>query len=184
MVELRLKGKKLKASFGPVSLILVPLSDTEFAVTHWMERTGLSRIIKPPVDFRKLKISFRDLTEYSATMILNMMDISHEICPRYPLQTGNPEQWKTLCGSYLRADRIPGGSWESPGESITEIQMKEGILTMSGAYGPILPVNDTLLRVISGSYHGEFLDHDPETGVIFHQKWAFIPVRLNASSEL
>ena len=176
VAELRLKGKKLKAGFGPVSLILVPLSDTEFAVTHWMERTGLSRIIKPPVDFRKLKISFRDLTEYSATMILNMMDISHEICPRYPVQTGNPEQWKTLCGSYLRADRIPGGSWESPGESITEIQIIEGILTMSGAYGPILPVNDTLLRVISGSYHGEFLDHDPETGVIFHQKWAFIRV--------
>ncbi len=184
VAELRLKGKKLKANLGHISLTLIPLSDTEFAVTHWMERTGLSRIFEPPVDFRKLRISFRDLTEYSATMILNMMDISYEICPRYPVQTGIPEQWKALCGFYRRADRIPGGSWESPGEILTDIQIEEGILTMSGAYGPILPVNDTLVRVISGSYHGEFLDYDPETGVIFHQKWAFIPVNLTASSKL
>jgi len=177
VAEVRLKGKKLKADFGEISLILVPLSDTEFAVTHWMEKTGLTRIIEPPLDFTKLSISFReDAVNGSANMILNMMDITYEICPKYPKQTEHAEQWKNMCGSYGRADRIPGGTWETAGKAGTDIQIKEGILQMSGPYGPILPVNDTLIRVLSGPYHGEFLDYNPETGVISHQKWAFVPV--------
>ena len=177
LAEVKLKGNHLKAGIGGVSLHLVPLSDTEFAVTHWMEKTGLTRIIQPPVDFTKIRISFReDGTDGSRTMILNMMDISYEICPGYPVQKGDPEQWRRLCGSYRRADRIPGGRWESLSEGRTEIRMEAGILTMSGPYGPIVPVNDTLIRVLSGAYHGEYLDYVPATGEILHQKWAFIPM--------
>jgi hypothetical protein len=176
LAEVKRSGKKLKASIGGVSLILVPLSETEFAVTHWMERTGLARIIKPPLDFSRFSVRFRE-NEQSGTinMILNMMNVSYEICPKYPVQTEIPQQWKELCGSYQRADRIPGGSWETPGESRTEIRLENGILMMSGAYGPILPVSDTMFRVLSGSYHGEYLDFDPGSGVITHQKWVFVP---------
>jgi hypothetical protein len=53
--------------------------------------------------------------------------------------------------------------------------MEAGVLIMSGPYGPIVPVNDTLIRVLSGPYHGEFLDYEPAEGVILHQKWAFVP---------
>jgi len=177
IAEVKRKGKKLKADLDDISLILVPLSDTEFAITHWMERTGLTRIIEPPIDFTKIRISFKEDRIFgTSSMILNLMDISHEICPRYPVQTGNPEQWEMLCGSYQRADRIPGGTWGELSEGRTEIKLEEGVLIMSGPYGPIVPVNDTLIRVLSGSYHGEFLDYDPGSGVIIHQKWAFVPV--------
>lgn len=177
VAEVKRKGKKLKADFDDIPLILVPLNDTEFAITHWMERIGLTRIIKPPIDFTKIRISFKEDRNFgTSNMILNMMDVSHEICPKYPVQTGPSEQWELLCGSYQRADRIPGGSWGELSEGRTEIKLEEGVLIMSGPYGPILPVNDTLIRVLSGSYHGEFLDYDPGSGVIIHQKWAFVPV--------
>lgn len=174
--EVRRKGKKLRARLGNLSMILVPQSRSEFSVTHWMVKTGLTRIIKPPVDFTKLKIRFMDTDAGGGLiMIINMGDISHEICPRYPAETLNTGQWKKLCGSYRLADRIPGGSWETRGEDRAGIRLEDGVLIMSGVYGPILPVNDTLLRVLSGPYHGEFLDYDPGTGVILHQKWAFVP---------
>ena len=178
LAEVKLKGNQLKADFGEVSLILIPWSDTEFTVTHWLVKTGLTRIIEPPVDFTKLRLSFRDeSSEGYGTMILNMLDVTYEICPRYPAQIGKPEQWEKWCGSYGRADRIPGAGWETLGDAHTEIRMEEGVLLMSEPYGPILPVNDTLIRVLSGSYHGEVLDYDRETGVILHQKWAFIPAK-------
>jgi len=178
LIEVKRKGKKLKASIGGLSLILLPESDTEFGVTHWMEKTGLTRIIKPPVDFTEIRISFRKVgPDGSGCMILHMMDVSHEICPKYPRQSSVPELWRTLCGSYRRADRIPGGTWETPGEGRTEIWLKDGVLGMSGAYGPVLPVSDTILRVMGGAYHGEYLDLDPQSGVILHQKWAFVPER-------
>jgi CubicO group peptidase (beta-lactamase class C family) len=177
LAEVKLKGKHLKVRFGGLSLILVPVSDTDFRITHWMEKTGLTRIIKPPVDFTEIGVSFRkDGPGDYGSMIIHMMDVSHEVCPKYPLQSAIPEHWKTLCGSYQRADRKPGGTWETKGEGRAEIQLQEGILMMSGPYGPILPVNDTLMRVLSGAYHGEYLDHDPVSGVILHQKWAFLPV--------
>ena len=173
VAEVRRKGKKLKADIDDLSLILVPLSDTEFAVTHWMVKTGLTRIIKPPVDFTKIRISFReDHMEGTSNMIINLMDISHEVCPRYPVQTRDSGQMERLCGSYQRADRIPGGTWGELSEGRSEIKIEEGVLMMSGSYGPILPVNETMLRVMSGPFQGEFLDYDPGSGVILHQKWA------------
>jgi hypothetical protein len=176
LAKVKLKGNRLKASIGGMSMILVPVNDMDFRVTHWMEKTGLTRIIKPPVDLNKIRVSFRkDDPGGPGCMILHMMDVSHEICPKYPIHTDLPEHWKSLCGSYQRADRVSGGTWERPGEGRAEIQLQDGILTMSGHYGPILPVNDTMLRVMSGAYHGEHLDRDPESGVILHQKWAFVP---------
>ena len=79
-------------------------------------------------------------------------------------------------GSYQRAVCKPGGSWGELSEGRSEIKIEEGVLMMSGSYGPILPVNDTMLRVMSGPFHGEFLDYDPGSGVILHQKWAYVPV--------
>ena len=176
IAEVTLKRKHMKARIEGISLILIPVSDTEFRVTHWMERTGLTKIIEPPVDFTRIRVSFRkDEPGGAGTMILNMMDVSHEVCPRYPVQEGNPPQWKRLCRSYRRAERLPGGAWGEQGEGCIEIEMEEGVLTMSGSYGPIVPVNDTLIRILSGPYQGEFLDYVPVSGVILHQKWAFVP---------
>ena len=176
LAKVKCKGKKLKLDLGDFSFRLVPLSSTEFAVTHWMERLGLTRIIKAPVDFKRLWVDFREDPSYGHTsMIIHMMDVSHEICPKYPVKEVIPEKWKQLCGSYRRADRIPGGTWGELSEALTEINHEEGVLSMSGAYGPILPVSDTTLRVLSGPFHGEYLDYDPVSGLILHQKWAFVP---------
>jgi CubicO group peptidase (beta-lactamase class C family) len=177
LAKVKRKGKKLKVELGDISLRLVPLSSTEFAVTHWMERLGLNRIIKAPVDFKKLGVDFmKDPSYGSESMIIHMLDVSHEICPRYPEQEVIPEEWKHLCGSYRRADRIAGGTWGELSEGLVEIRIEEGVLSMSGAYGPILPAGDNMLRVLSGSFHGEYLDYLPGSGVILHQKWAFVPV--------
>lgn len=178
IAEVKLKGKRLKAVIGDISLILVPMSETEFAVSHWMEKIGLTKIIAMPVDLTKIKVSFREPGfDGSGAMVLNMMDASHEICPKYPVQKVNQEQWKELCRSYRRAERIPGRRWGELSNGLTDIRMEKGVLMMSGFYGPIVPVNDTVIRILSGPYHGEFMNYMPASGVILHQKNAFIPVR-------
>ncbi|MGW8316489.1 MAG: serine hydrolase domain-containing protein [Bacteroidales bacterium] len=177
MAEVKLKRNHLKALIGGISLSLIPLNDTEFAVTHWTEKIGLTKIIEPPIDFTKIRVSFRDDEIVGfGTMILDMMGISYELCPRYPVEEGNHEQWRSLCGFYRQADRISTGTWDNVSDGRTSIRMEEGVLIMSGLYGPIVPVNDTLIRVLSGPFQGEFLQYEPESGTILHQKQAFIPI--------
>jgi len=177
MMELKLKGRRLKASFGSMDLVLVPINDREFAVTHWMDRVGLTRIVKPPVDFHKIRISFMNAgTGEAPYMIINMDNISYEICPKYPDQSEIPESWKALTGTYGLAELFPGDSMGDMIDRRIGIEIKEDALNMSGVYGPIFPISDTLILILSGAYHGETMEYFSDSGIIRHQKTVFIPL--------
>ncbi len=177
IMDVRLKGKKLKASIGGMGLNLVPVNDREFAVTNWMDEIGLTRIIKPPVDISKIRINFMDKPwNDDFYMILNINNFSYEICPRYPVPLEVPESWKALEGSYERAELVPGNTIGEFYSGRMEIEIEDHVLSMSAPYGPVYPITDTSILVLSGSYMGEVMNYSPDSGIILHQKTAFLPL--------
>jgi len=170
------RRNKLKGKIGGFSLDLIPVSKTEFRVSHWMDRMGLTTIINPPIAFNKLRIHFPDSgstdPEY---LIINLDRISYEICPRYPAQAGPRELLNRLQGRYHLAARLPGNQVGNDWGSEYTINLEDNVLTLSGVFGPILPLEDNFIRLMSGPFAGETMEYMPENGHIVHQNAIFIP---------
>jgi len=175
VMEVSLKDGKLKASIGGMGMNLLPVNEREFALTSWMDKMGLTRIINAPADLSKIRVSFMGTGTAEARMILNFNNISHEICPKYPVQSRIPESWKSLAGSYERAELLPGKIVGAGGGGVMEIKIRDDYLDMSAPYGPIIPSNDTSILILSGAYAGEVMEYAPELGAILHQKTVFLP---------
>ena len=81
------KKHKLKGKIGGIGLDLIPVEGSRFKVTHWTHEIGLTKIIPPPVDLDRLSIEFinNGKNADSNLMIINLDNISYEICPKYPL---------------------------------------------------------------------------------------------------
>lgn len=47
---------------------------------------------------------------------------------------------------------------------------------MDDPYGPVYPITDTSILILSGSYMGEVMDYSPDSGIILHQNTAFLPL--------
>lgn len=175
--EVEARKTKLKGKIGGLNLDLIPVSTTEFSVTHWMDKIGLTKIIKPPMDFDKLKITFPasgpNGPEY---LIINLNNISYEICTRYPDQLNLHVPWNGLPGDYRLATRLPGNkagqTWEGNEYSIF---VEDDMLRISGVFGPILPLDNNYLRILSGPFAGETMEYLPETGQLIHQNHVFVP---------
>jgi hypothetical protein len=45
----------------------------------------------------------------------------------------------------------------------------DGVLQMAGFVGPILPISENEIIILSGAFAGETMVYDPETGNIYHQ---------------
>ena len=178
ILDLSLKGSKLKARIGGMGFQLVPVKDGEFALTNWMHKIGLTRIIRSSEDINDLRIRFVDTpADGRSYMILNFNNISYDICPRYPVQQVIPDSWKALAGSYDRAEVLPGNIIGELSGGHMDLGIEDGVLSMSAPYGPVYPVDDTSILILSGSYIGEVMDYSPESGLILHQKTAFLPER-------
>ncbi len=178
IMQLEAKRGKLKGRIGGIGLELVPLTETTFRVTHWMEKIGLTKIIKPPVEFNKIKIEFCNCgLPDSCCMIINLDHISYEICPKYPESTATPGHWDHLTGEYQRAERLPGNKPGNFSGSKNTIYMDHGVMVMSGIYGPIVPLNDKSLIISSGPFQGETMDYLIESGNIIHQNAVFVPLK-------
>lgn len=175
-MDIETKGHKLRGKIGGIGLDLIPVSDTEFAVTNWMEKIGLTKIVKPPVPFDKIKMEFHHTgTKDSDFLIINLDNISHEICPRYPDQVNLTNHWDGLLGEYQLAWRLPGNRAGEITESIFEISLDNHLLTMSGIFGPIIPLDNKYFRIASGPFAGETMEYFPESGNIIHQNAVFVP---------
>ena len=175
IVDVKAKKNKLKTRIEGFNLSLIPLGDNEFAVTNWMDKIGLTKFARLPMDLGQIKIRFikTGLVD-SSIMILNFGNISYEICPKYPNNLGLPERWKSLEGEYKVAELSPGNKIGKTGDSSVQISMEEGVLKMSGIYGPIIPVDDKYLKIVGGPFHGETMEYNNEKGHIIHQKTIFI----------
>ena len=178
VMDVRIKKNKLKGKIGGINLDLIPVSETKFRVTNWMDKIGLTKIIKPPIDFDKIGIEFYGCTSPdSGYMIINLDNISYEICCRYPKNISDSFNWNVLAGEYQIAERLPDNMTGKFTGRHLNIRNDDNILIMSGIYGPIFPLNNKYLTFSSGSFAGEVIEFIPETGNLIHQNVVFIPAQ-------
>jgi hypothetical protein len=177
-MSVRIKKNKLKGKIGRIGLDLIPVSETKFRVTHWMDKIGLTKIIKPPIDFDKIGIEFYRCTPPdSGYMIINLDNISYEICCRYPKNKSYPFNWNVLAGEYKIAERLPNNKTGKFTGKHLNIRNDDNIIIMSGIYGPIIPLSNKYLIFSSGSFAGEVIEFNEETGNLIHQNVVFVPTQ-------
>ena len=170
VMEVYLQGDQLKGSIQGFSFNLDPLTETVFTPHNWLADIGLASLLGAPIDLRLLKIEFMPGDEISTdVMIIQLGEFSYEICPEYPDTREVPPLWEKLTGDYDLVAHLPTGL---PGADVlgqTSIWVEDGILRMAGFVGPILPISDTEIIILSGSFAGETMVFEPETGNIYHQ---------------
>ena len=132
-MDVKGKNKKLKGRIGGIGLNLIPLSETDFRVTNWMDQIGLTKIFKPPVEFDKIKVSFAaDSIKDATNMIINLDYLTYEICPPYPDQVQLFYNMENLPGTYRLAWRLP---YNEPGPfsgDLFSISLEKEVLSLSG----------------------------------------------------
>jgi hypothetical protein len=171
VLDVSLKGDQLKGHILGFSFNLEPLNETVFQPRNWLADTGLASLLGAPVDLRQLKIEFMPGDDISpAYLIVHIGGIGYEICPGYPDWGEIPPGWEELVGDYNLTPRLPSGMSASDVFGETSIAMEDGVLRMAGIVGPIIPISDTEIKILSGPFAGETIDHDPETGDLYHQK--------------
>ena len=177
LMDLKVKTGHMKGKIGRIALDIIPVSQTQFVVSHWMDKIGLTKIIKPPIEFDKIKIGFfgSDSPD-SCYMIINLAEISYEICPKYPDKIEIPDKWNSLFGEYRMAERMPGSVAGKFTNGHYRIFREDNVIVMSGVFGPIVPLNENCLIIISGPFAGETIEYYPESGNIIHQNAVFVPV--------
>jgi hypothetical protein len=143
-----------------------------------MDQVGLTKIIKPPVDFGKIRIYFtKEFGRDSSVMVINLDNLSFEICPRYPDQAELNQRWKALPGTYQMAWRLPDNQTGQMTTSYYMLSMNKKVLTMSGVFGPILPIDDNHIRILSGPFAGEIMEYESGSGNLLHQDMVFCPLQ-------
>jgi hypothetical protein len=135
---------------------------------------GLATLLRVPIDLRQLKIKFMVGDNVSDDfMVIDLDGFSYEICPKYPNIGEMSPFWENISGDYDVLPRLPSGL---PGTEIlgqTTIWVEDGVLRMAGFVGPILPISDTEIIILSGPYAGETMFFEPTTGNIYHQNIVF-----------
>jgi len=177
LMDVKVRNNKLKGRIGAFGLDLIPVNETEFRVSHWMDRIGLTKIIKPPVEFNRIKIEFlKSYSPDSCYMIINLDNISYEICPKYPDHFSVTGNWDNLTGEYMMAVRLPGNKTGDYTGSHYTILKEDNVMVMSGLFGPIMPLNEKSLIILSGPFAGETIEYFPESGNLIHQNAVFKPL--------
>ena len=176
MIDIRAKKHKLRGTIGGIALDMVPVNEREFRVTHWMDRIGLTWIFKPPFEFDKVGIIFQECNLTGSNMIINLDNISFEICPRYPEQLIMSGSWDILEGEYQIAERLPCKKTGNISGRRLSIYIEDHIIIMSYPFGPIFPLDDKYLVIASGPFAGEIMEYFTESGNIIHQNTVYIPV--------
>jgi len=178
IMRIRAKKNMLRARIGGLGLSLIPVNENDFAVTNWMEKTGLTKIFRPPMDFNKIRISFKNENSVdSCYMIIDLGNISYELCQRYPVKDRVPDSWNNLVGDYRVAELTQDNTQGNVTDRMASISLDDNVLLMSGVYGPVLPINDTTIIIVGGPFAGETMDYFPDSGNIIYHKTLFEPER-------
>ena len=176
VMDVFLRGDRLKGSIQGMTFDLVPVDQTKFLLSHWLLNLGLADLLQLPMDLRELEIEFLvgDATEEDM-MIINIGGISYEICPRYPEFTDIPALWEELTGEYELVVRLSSGNAGNEIIGRDEIVIEDGVLEMPGVVGPLKPINETEIIILSGPFAGETMVYEPGTGYIYHQWVVYKP---------
>jgi hypothetical protein len=184
VMEVARRGDRLKGTIGGMSFTLMPVSQTRFRIRHWLLTLGLADLLRLPMDLRELEIEFLagDETE-DDLMIIHLGDYSHEVCPKYPRVEEPPRLWRELAGTYDLAKRLPSGQADGQVFGRDEIWIEDGVLRMPGLVGPIVPMGETEIIILSGPFAGETMVYDPVTGTISHQWVIYRPTDPGANGQ-
>jgi CubicO group peptidase (beta-lactamase class C family) len=176
IMKVKAKNRSLKGKINGLGLEMIPDHDSTFRVTHWLEKLGLTKIINLPIDFDKIHVTFcnKDFPGGGA-MIINLDNIAYEFCPGYPDHLISQCGWEKLAGDYRMAERLPDNKPGAFTGSVFSITPIGHTLVMSGVFGPILPIGDHYLEILSGPFAGETMEYDPATGILVHQNAVFVP---------
>ncbi len=176
IMTVSLNGDKLQGSIAGMSFDLVPLGKNHLRVTHWLYKLGLAGLLQLPMDLTQLEIEFQPGAEpQQDTMIVDFGGIFYEIAPRYPDSSEFPPGWEALAGTYERYERLPSGSSGQEKLGQNEITIVDGRLQMTGSIGPIAPIDDTTILILSGPFNGETITPDTNTGYLYHQGFVYKP---------
>jgi CubicO group peptidase (beta-lactamase class C family) len=163
-------GDRLNGSIQGMVFSLAPLNETTFQPEHWLADLGFANLLGVPIDLKKMKIKFLAGNEENQDlMIINFGDIFYEICPRYPQMGEFPLLWDDLTGEYDLVARLSSGEAGVDVLGKTRIHVKDDVLHMAGLVGPILPISETEIIILSGPFAGETMVYDPASGTITHQ---------------
>lgn len=176
VMDVSKNGDRLEGQIQGMKFNLIPVGQNKFRVGHWLLNLGLADLLKLPIDLRELEIEFlvggnndEDL------MIINMSDVNYEICPRYPEINIVPPIWEEITCEYEIVERWSNGKIGNDLVGQASIWVDGGVLKMSGIIGPILPINESKIIILSGSFAGETMVYEPETGYIYHQSFVYKP---------
>jgi hypothetical protein len=148
-------------------------------------KLGLADLLQLPIDLRELEIEFLVGDEAdNDVMIINIGDLFYEICPRYPEFKDIPAFWEELAGVYELVARLSSGNIGNEIIGRDEIQIEDSVLKMPGVVGPLKPINETEIIILSGPFAGETMVYEPGTGYIYHQWVVYKPISpdLNTKS--
>jgi hypothetical protein len=177
IMQVSLNGDQLKGAIQGMSFDLVPVAENRFKISHWLLKLGLADLLNLPLDLRELEIEFQKGDPADQTlMVINLADISYEICPRLPEPPESLANWQTLEGEYQRYGRSPSGDADQEKLGRAEITIIDDQLHMSGVIGPILPIDDNSIIILSGPFAGETISRDLQTGYLYHQGHVYKPV--------
>ena len=175
-MDISRRGHRLKASIQGMRFTLVPVDETRFRISHWLLTLGLADLLQLPLDLRELEIEFLVGDEGEEDlMIIHLGDFAHEVCPRYPEVTEPPQLWGQLTGTYDLVKRLPSGRAGGQVLGRDGIQIENGVLKMPGVVGPLLPISETEIIIMSGPFAGETMVYDPDTGILTHQWLVYKP---------
>lgn len=174
-MDVFLKGNRLKGNIQGFTFNLDPLSESVFQPSHWLADIGLAGLLGVPIDLRQLKVEFMAGDEINdEVMLINIGGISYEICSRYPDIEEVPLLWEGLIGEYNLVARLPSGVIDKKVLGSATIWIENNMLHMGGVVGPLLPISETEIIILSGPFAGETMTVNPKTGNIYHQQFAYI----------
>jgi len=179
VMDVILSGDQLEGKIQGMKFNLIPVGQTKFLVSHWLLKLGLADLLQLPIDPRELEIEFLvgDETD-EEIMIINIGDISYEICPRFPEVTSVPPLWEELTGVYDLVPRLPSGGAGSEIIGRDAILIEDGVLKIPGVIGPIKPISETEIIILSGPFAGETMVYEPDRGYLYHQWVVYKPTDM------
>jgi CubicO group peptidase (beta-lactamase class C family) len=173
VLEITRRGNHLVGSSQGISFNLLPVSETTFQLQHWLFDLGLAGLLRVPFDLREMKISFHPADESGEDrLIISFGELFFETCPWLPDFGAAPGTWMDLVGEYDVYARLPAGDRGSLlGGS--RIWVEEAVFKMAGMHGPISPISETEIIILSGPFAGEVMVREADAGRILHQGMSY-----------